>query len=186
MRIIGGKNKGRKIIPPVDRQTRPLRDIVKESIFNLIEHSNIFKVNINNSKILDLFSGSGSFGLECISRGAQYVLFVEHYKEILNVLKKNIINVDAYKKSVLIEKNCFDYLDQNKNWPHKFNIIFLDPPYKETKINLIIEKIKENEILEENGILIIHRHKKDNIDITSELKILDTRIYGISKIIIGS
>jgi 16S rRNA (guanine966-N2)-methyltransferase len=57
MRIIGGKNKGRKIIPPVDRQTRPLRDIVKESIFNLIEHSNIFKTNINNSKILDLFSG---------------------------------------------------------------------------------------------------------------------------------
>ena len=55
MRIIGGKNKGRKIIPPVDRQTRPLRDIVKESIFNLIEHSNIFKTNLNNSKILDLF-----------------------------------------------------------------------------------------------------------------------------------
>ena len=69
MRIIGGKNKGRKIITPVDRQTRPLRDIVKESIFNLIEHSNIFKTDINNSKILDLFSGSGSFGLECISRG---------------------------------------------------------------------------------------------------------------------
>ena len=186
MRIIGGKNKGKKIIPPVDKQTRPLRDIVKESIFNLIEHSNIFKTDINNSKILDLFSGSGSFGLECISRGARHVLFVEHYKEILNVLKKNIINIDTLKKSVLIEKNCFDYLDQNKQWPHKFNIIFLDPPYKETKINFIIEKIKENEILEENGILIIHRHKKDNIDITSELKILDTRIYGISKIIIGS
>ena len=68
----------------------------------------------------------------------------------------------------------------------KFDLIFLDPPYKETKINFIIEKIKENEILEENGIFIIHRHKKDNIDISGELKILDTRIYGISKIIIGS
>ena len=87
MRIIGGKNKGRKIIPPVDRQTRPLRDIVKESIFNLIEHSNIFKTDINNSKILDLFSGSGSFGLECISRGAKSVHFNEIYIEALEVLK---------------------------------------------------------------------------------------------------
>ena len=85
-----------------------------------------------------------------------------------------------------MEKNCFDYLDQNKQWTNKFNIIFLDPHNKETKINVISEKIKENEILEENGILIIHRHKKDNIDISGELKILDTRIYGISKIIIGS
>ena len=113
MRIIGGgKNKGRKIIPPVDRQTRPLRDIVKESIFNLIEHSNIFKTDINNSKILDLFSGSGSFGLECISRGARHVLFVEHYKEILNVLKKNIINfIDRRNEQSLGELFSFFILE---------------------------------------------------------------------------
>ena len=62
----------------------------------------------------------------------------------------------------------------------------MDPPYRETKINFIINEIKEKEILEKNGILIIHRHKKDNIDISNKLKILDERNYGISKIIIGN
>ena len=75
MRIIGGNYRGKKIYLPLDKMTRPLRDMVKESIFNLIEHSNKFKIEIKDSKILDLFAGSGSFGLECISRGARKVVF---------------------------------------------------------------------------------------------------------------
>ena len=104
MRIISGKNKGKKIIPPVDENTRPLRDIVKESIFNLVEHSNKFNVALKNSNILDLFSGSGSFGLECISRGAKQVTFIENYKEALKVLKKNIFNIIKKEKWEMIKK----------------------------------------------------------------------------------
>ena len=66
-----------------------------------------------------------------------------------------------------------------------FDLIFIDPPYKETKVNEIIEKILENKMLNKNGILIIHRHKKDNIEITKKLKILENRNYGISKILFG-
>ena len=186
MRIISGKNKGKKIIPPVDENTRPLRDIVKESIFNLVEHSNKFNVALKNSNILDLFSGSGSFGLECISRGAKQVTFIENYKEALKILKKNIFNIQADEISKVIEKSCFDYFNLNNKLSNKFNIIFLDPPYREKKINFLIEKIKEEKILDTNGILVIHRHKKDDVKITKKLKILDNRIYGISKIIIGN
>ena len=82
MRIIGGNYRGKKIDLPIDKMTRPLRDMVKESVFNLIEHSNKFKIEIQNSKILDLFAGSGSFGLECISRGAKKVVFLENYSKI--------------------------------------------------------------------------------------------------------
>ena len=82
MRIISGKFKGRKIFEPVDLKTRPLKDLTKESIFNIIKHSNLIKVDIENSNILDLFSGTGSFGLECISRGASKVTFFENYKSI--------------------------------------------------------------------------------------------------------
>ena len=88
MRIISGNFKGKKIIFPKNKKTRPLRDIVKESIFNLIENSNKFNIKIQNSNILDLFSGSGSFGLECISRGAKKVTFVENNFDTLMVLKK--------------------------------------------------------------------------------------------------
>ena len=75
MRIISGQFKNKKIFQPKDKSTRPLKDLVKESIFNIIEHSKFIKINIKNSKVLDLFSGTGSFGLECISRGAKKVFF---------------------------------------------------------------------------------------------------------------
>ena len=185
MRIIGGNFKGKKILLPLDKKTRPLRDLVKESIFNLIQHSN--KINLENySSVLDLFSGSGSFGLECVSRGAENVVFVEKYLEALKILKKNIDNLKAEKQCKIIDKDCFSLFNSKNDKLKKFKLIFIDPPYKEKKINIIIESIKENKILDKNGILILHRHKNDDIQITNSLQILDTRIYGISKIVIGN
>ena len=79
MRIISGDFKGKKILQPKDKLTRPLKDLTKESIFNIINHSNLININLKNSNILDLFSGVGSFGLECLSRGALSVTFFENY-----------------------------------------------------------------------------------------------------------
>ena len=186
MRIIGGKNKGKKIFLPVDKNTRPLRDMVKESIFNLIEHSNKFNISISNSIVLDLFSGSGSFGLECISRGAKFITFVENYVHALGILKKNISMMGALPFSEIIEDNCFELINEKKIFSKTFDIIFLDPPYKYKNINVLIEQIIEKKILKKTGIILIHRHKKDDIEITSKLNILDSRKYGISKIIIGN
>ena len=90
MRIISGSFKGKKILEPKDKQTRPLKDLTKESIFNVITHSNKFKIDLNNSAVLDLFSGSGSFGIECISRGAEKVIFLEQHPEALKSLEKNL------------------------------------------------------------------------------------------------
>ena len=92
MRIIGGKFKNKKISLPTDKLTRPLKDIVRESIFNIIEHSNLIENKILNSSVLDLYSGSGSFGLECLSRGASKVVFCEKpldlsLKKVKQVLK---------------------------------------------------------------------------------------------------
>ena len=87
MRIIAGIFRGKKIIQPIDNNNDHLRDLVKESIFNIIHHSNkLYK--IRKFICLDLFSGVGSFGLECISRGAKYVTFIENYKEVLVILIK--------------------------------------------------------------------------------------------------
>ena len=186
MRIIGGKNKGKKIILPVDKNTRPLRDMVKESIFNLIEHSNKFNISVSNSIVLDLFSGSGSFGLECFSRGAKFITFVENYVHALKILKKNISLTNAMPFSEIIENNCFELINEKKIFSKTFDIIFLDPPYKYKNINFLINQIIEKKILKKTGIILIHRHKKDDVEITSKLNILDSRKYGISKIIIGN
>ena len=87
MRIIGGHLKGKKIFEPLDSETRPLKDLVKETIFNILSHSKDCGVDLISAKILDLFSGTGSFGLECLSRGAENVVFCENYNKSLDKLK---------------------------------------------------------------------------------------------------
>ena len=90
MRIISGKLKGKKLFLPKDKATRPLKDLVKVSIFNLLDHSNIVKKKLENTSVLDLFSGTGSFGLECLSRGSKNVYFFENYVGAIKVLEKNL------------------------------------------------------------------------------------------------
>jgi 16S rRNA (guanine966-N2)-methyltransferase len=184
MRIISGKYKGKKILPPKDLTTRPLKDLAKESIFNIIIHSNKFNVALENSNILDLFSGVGSFGLECLSRGAKKSTFVENYKEVLTVLKKNITSLNYEKEAHIIERDILKNLDF-KNFNEKFNIIFADPPYKEKNLNLMYLKILNSEILDDQGILIIHRRKNDMDSFPEKFKIIEEKIYGISRVIFG-
>ncbi len=91
MRIISGSFKNKKLNFPKNFKTRPLKDGVKENIFNIIEHSNKIDVKIKNSQVLDLYAGIGSFGLECVSRGAKKISFVENDKDALTNLKKKIL-----------------------------------------------------------------------------------------------
>ena len=185
MRIISGNYKGKKILLPKDKLTRPLKDLTKESIFNMIQHSKLLDVNLENSNVLDLFSGVGSFGLECLSRGAANVTFVENYKEVLVVLKKNINNIKQQNFSKIVEKNIF--LDSTlKILNNKFDIIFMDPPYKEKKLTDLLNIIIKLKLLKNNGIIIIHRHKKEEDMFTNEFNVLIKKNYGISKIIFGN
>ena len=102
MRIIGGTFKGVKIFEAFDKNTRPLKDLVKESILNILEYSKDSRINLNNSLVLDLFSGTGSFGLECISRGATKVYFIENYDQSLEILHKNINQIMMKKRVYII------------------------------------------------------------------------------------
>ena len=182
MRIISGKLKGKKLFLPKDKATRPLKDLVKVSIFNLLDHSNIVKKKLENSSILDLFSGTGSFGLECLSRGSKNVYFFENYVEAIKVLEKNLDFFKNSKNFKIFKFDCFEFFESNKEINKKFDIIFLDPPYKELRINKLIEKIIQKKILKNDGLIIIHRHKKDKLEISKKLKVLDVRNYGISKV----
>ena len=186
MRIISGNFKGKKLFLPKDKNTRPLKDIVKESIFNLIKHSKKININIENSLVLDLFSGTGSFGIECLSRGSQKVFFFENYDEAVKVLEKNLNSLKNTKNFKIYKQNFFNFFSSERNLNFNFDLIFIDPPYKEKNINQIIETILEKKILNQNGILIIHRHKKDNINITEKLRIIEDRTYGISRILFGN
>ena len=182
MRIIAGDFKGKKILQPKDKFTRPLKDLTKESIFNIINHSNLININFKKSNILDLFSGVGSFGLECISRGALTVTFFENYINAIKILKLNISSMNIQKKVKIVEKNLFE--EQSlESLNQKFEIIFIDPPFKEKKLNYLLNKICKLKLLEKNGLLIIHRHKKVEDKFPEEYKVIKEKNYGISKII---
>ena len=182
MRIIAGNFKGKKVLEPKDINTRPLKDLTKESIFNILKHSNKFDINIEGSSILDLFSGVGSFGVECLSRGAKHVTFVENYNGVLPILKKNLSSLKIDEKYQVIEQNILNGINL-KNSINAFDIIFLDPPYKEKNLKKILDNISSEKLMKDNGVIIIHRHKNEKDQLSKNLKIIEEKKYGISKII---
>ena len=186
MKIVGGIFKNKKLFIPIDKKTRPLKQIVKESIFNIIDHSKKINLNINGSNVLDLFSGSGSFGLECISRRAKKVFFFENYPNAIEILQKNLKSLKNIKNYEIIKDDCFRFFDSNEVFEFKFDLIFIDPPYKEIRVKELIAKIKAKKILAPNGVLIIHRHKNDLLKIYDELNLIEERTYGISKVYFGN
>ena len=182
MRIIAGTFRGKKILEPKDTLTRPLRDLTKESIFNIINHSNKFEINLKNSNVLDLFSGVGSFGIECLSRGVKQVIFAENYNAVLPILKKNLQSLKLIENFEIIEKDIYE-VNFFKTLNIKFDVIFMDPPYKDKNLNLLLNKIKNENILNKNGILVVHRHKDEKDLIPDKLKVIEEKKYGLSKII---
>ena len=181
MRVIAGDFKGKKLLIPLDKSTRPLKDMVRESIFNILDHSSKASMKLINSKVLDLFSGTGSFGIECLSRGARNVVFFENYINSLNILKKNIFDLQLEKKTNIYNFNAYNLENSNLDI-EIFDIIFLDPPFKDKEIKIIIDQIKRLKIADKETLLIIHRNKKTNDNISQYLKIIEEKNYGLSKI----
>ena len=184
MRVIGGKLKGKFINHPLDKNTRPLKDLVRESIFNILEHSNNEKIILKDKIVLDLFSGSGSFGIECISRGVKKVYFFENYKPSLKVLEKNLHELEIIKNSVIKKMNAYEISEENID-SEKFDLIFLDPPFKDKNINKLLQKIIDLKIASKNTLIVIHRNKKFKENFIEDFKILREKTYGLSKLIFG-
>ncbi len=164
MRVISGKYKGKKIKGFDIDGTRPTMDRVKESLFAMIQDK------IPNSKFLDLFAGSGSIGIEAISNNACLCVFVDNNPISIKTIKEN---------TSLLNENIdilyIDYKKYLKNTKEKFDIIFLDPPYKTKQLNKAITLIEQNNILNNGGILICEYESEEPI---SNYKLIKEKKYG--------
>ena len=185
MRVVGGFLKGKKIFYLKTENTRPLRDFVKESIFNVIYHSNLINVSLENSNVLDLYSGVGSFGIESISRGAKEITFVENEKEALNTLKRNIEYLKIENKSTIVPNKIIRFLDR-LNTKKIFQIFFFDPPFAENYFINELKIIKNSNIYSKDHLVVIHRDKSSKDNFSEILNVLLTKTYGRSKIIFGN
>jgi len=184
MRIVSGFLKGQKIDFLKSTTTRPLRDFVKESTFNIIKHSNLINVSLEDADVLDLYSGIGSFGIECISRGAKSTTFVENDKLALTVLKKNIDQLKIKNKSRIFEAKTVAFFNQLKK-NDKYQIIFFDPPFSENFFIKELKVIKDSNILNKKHIIIMHREEKSKDKLSDIINIILTKKYGRSKILFG-
>ncbi len=185
MRIISGKFKGKKISYINSEITRPLRDYVRENIFNIIAHGKKVKLNFDKANVLDLYSGVGSFGIECLSRDVNKVVFVEKDPIALSILKKNINDLKVTNRVNLISIDIKYYIEKIRS-DEKFDIVFLDPPFKDNSYLDIISLIKKRKILNKYHRIIIHRERKCEEEIGKLLNVDLEKNYGRSKIIFGS
>ena len=176
MRIIAGKNRGTKLYTlDGDDITRPTLDRVKESLFNIIMKY------LNDSNVLDLFAGSGALGLEALSRGAKNAVFCDNSRKAINVIKNNIAKTKLEEKTQVLNKDFVKAILDLKKEGKKFDLIFLDPPYRTDYIIKAIELIIEGELLSEDGIIIAETDEKERILKgleNKEILIYDIRKYG--------
>jgi 16S rRNA (guanine(966)-N(2))-methyltransferase RsmD len=160
MRIVAGQFKGKKLYAGSDLSIRPITNRLKEIIFSVL---NDF---FYEKEVLDLFSGSGSLGIEALSRGAGHVTFVEKEESSIRVLKKNIalLKVDPN----LIKLNKSDVLKYLSKSVKTYSLIFSDPPFKYSSMQQMVDQIFTENIIEQNGLLVVHHEidnllKKDNV-----------------------
>lgn len=151
MRIISGIFKGRLINVPQSKDIRPTTDRVRETLFNLLNN----RIDFVDIEVLDFYSGSGSLGLECISRGAKHVTFIERNFQIYKNLLENIKSLGVENQCKVVKSEAIDY---SKRLPEKqYDLIIADPPFFKEDIYDVVKNLKANNYLKEDGIIIIER-----------------------------
>ena len=183
MRIIGGKYKGLKLLTPDGNKIRPTSDRLKESLFSII-NSNKYKIHIDNSNVLDICSGTGSLGIESLSRGAKSVFFIDKDHRSIKLICKNIAKLDIDKQ---IENNIKIIRDEVikalKNINKIFQIVLIDPPYNTNITEKCLLKLKEFNLIDEDSYIFVESSKTEEFNYDG-YQILDIKVHGISKLTI--
>ena len=174
MRIISGKYRGKKLLSPKNNTVRPTSDMIKESIFNTIQF------DIQDSIFLDLFSGSGSMGIEAISRKAKFCYFIDSSKESINLINENLKTIKENNFKVL-NKDYKDAIIFLKN--QIFDYIFIDPPYKMDNINEILYFLYKYKLIDSSSLIIYEKNYNLKIDYDTMFEIVKNKKYSKTEIV---
>lgn len=182
MRIISGKAKGVKLSALSSRRTRPILDRAKESLFSILGDS------LPDSVVLDIFAGTGSLGIEALSRGADRCLFIDNSPNAIRVIKKNLQDAGLQKRAVVLNISVFRLLDFLKNKHIHFDLILVAPPYKlldtdcgdRKRIFSLLDECVARQIINIKGVIVLQHHRKQPVNQASfkQLEVIDERRYG--------
>jgi len=172
MRIIGGKYRGKKLNPPQTDHIRPTTDRMRESLFNMLEHGT--GPGIRGSKILDLFAGAGALGIEALSRGAGHITFIDNDPRAMKLIKQNTALIQNPENTAYI---TVDGAKISNNLG-QFDIIFIDSPYNKDLITPVLLNLNSQDLVSENGIVIIEHSASEDINLTEFFVEIKSRKMG--------
>lgn len=172
MRVITGSAKGRRLLTPKSNRVRPTTDRIKEALFSILGEKVI------NSTFVDCFSGTGSIGIEALSRGAKECYFIDNHHESISIIKENLSITDLWEGSQIISKNVISGMNELSQMGKKADIIFLDPPYLKGLIQPTLAAIVDNDILHQSSWIIVEHSEKDILEHQDNLHYFRQQTYG--------
>lgn len=178
MRVVAGKARGHKLFSPEGLHTRPTADRIKESLFNILMNY------IVDSSFLDLYSGSGAIGIEALSRGAKSAVFVDNDAHSIDVINKNLQKTKLIENSDVMKTNVSSAIRRLSEKGYKFDIVFMDPPYYTEEAQNSIAEICENNVLKDDGIIVVEIAHDQHLHIEKSLglEVFKNKEYNIAKI----
>ena len=173
MRIIGGTYKRKNLSAVPGMSTRPTSDRLRESLFNIIGP------RVDGWVVLDLFAGTGALGLEALSRGADFCVFVDHQKKALSVIRKNIASCTLEAQCRVIGWDISRNLTCLRNHTPRFNLVFMDPPYNKDLVPQTLLHLIQTGCLAENAQIVCEHDMNDTLPASLKtLSLVDQRRYG--------
>ena len=163
MRVVAGSQKGRRLKQPTGQGLRPTSARVKEALFSIIAE------RLPNAHVLDLYAGTGALGLEALSRGARNVVFVENQPTSIHILRENIALCGLMDKSTIIAQDVTAYLSTDFSWQNSspFDVVFADPPYEVSDLELLLTKLDACDQLASHGLVVMEHFKKTSLPATA-------------------
>jgi 16S rRNA (guanine966-N2)-methyltransferase len=181
MRIVGGKHKGRSLIAPQGATTRPTADRARESVFNVLAHA-AWSPGIEGRRVLDLFAGSGALGLEAMSRGAAFALFVETDAAARGAIRDNIETFALFGATRIHRRDATDLGEKPAGLGEPFDLVFLDPPYGRGLGEAALAKLADGGWINGDAIAVFECGA-DETPAMPGFDLLDERSYGAAKVL---
>jgi len=175
MRIIGGKNKGRKLLVPQGSLIRPTSDRIRESIFNILD--SYLKEGFSGKVVADLFSGTGALGLEALSRGAQSAILVDKQSDAINLIKQNTEKFEE-EENILVLRRDATRIGPLPSGYFSANIAFLDPPYEQDMIYTTLKSLTDNNWLASDALCVLEMSVNETFNCLVGFEKIDMRKYG--------
>ena len=181
MRIVGGRFRGRTLKGPSSQAVRPTSDRLRETIFNILAHG--YEDAVENARVIDLFAGTGALGLEAVSRGARFALFVDEGSEARALLRENVEALGLGGLARIFRRDATKLGDAPTG--EKFDLAFLDPPYGKGLAPRALRALIEGRWLTDGALCVIEEAADEEIALPAGVELLDRRTYGDTQIVIA-